>query len=484
MTVLLTGCPHNEYLVELTPRGHVIERKLVFYRQDGTDTNGSPNYQVFPNDELLSIGKFYPPGGLSRNGERRAAVGQFRGALPGDVGGAGSYLNLSNSLGSAAVYTERFRGDDDFTRRMEQRAKAADQLTDLIIGWSERELGKERKYRQLRRFLDHEFRRDLKNLSFYTWMLQAAINARQNDPKEFAWRFGQYLTERGYLKVEDSPDLFRSATENDTKRLLNFVQKLVAAKMGIPAAGPMPRGLMMLADPDAAWKSWEEYLRTTPVYRSRLQRWQKEKLLWRMRVAQQDVADFMSSRTNSSPRTASPTKPDPSEVAAELTLELVQLQLISPGTPDHLVVRLRLSSAPTHTNGKWDEGAKSVIWESDLEQRTNGVSLPAFCYASWSESNEPFQKEHFGKVVLQGEELLKYCLWRGSLDRKQAEEWEAFLTDFKPTLEAINRLESFRFSSEGRKPEIGETHASLADLPRELIKAGLGNVPALSESRK
>src|SRR5947209_20434698 len=99
--------------------------------------------------------------------------------MPGDVGGGGSYLNLSNRLGNAAVYAERFRGDDDLTARMEKRSKAADQLTDLIIGWSERELGHEQNYRRLRHFLDSDFRRDLKNLSFYVWMLQVRSEERR-----------------------------------------------------------------------------------------------------------------------------------------------------------------------------------------------------------------------------------------------------------------------------------------------------------------
>src|SRR3989442_15157566 len=61
MGLLVTGCPRNQYIVELTPRGKVVERKLTFYREDGTDTNGVPHYQRFPQDELAAIRKLYPP---------------------------------------------------------------------------------------------------------------------------------------------------------------------------------------------------------------------------------------------------------------------------------------------------------------------------------------------------------------------------------------------------------------------------------------
>jgi len=37
----------------------------------------------------------------------------------------------------------------------------------LIIGWSRMELGRERNYERLRRFLDKDFRNDVKNLSLY-----------------------------------------------------------------------------------------------------------------------------------------------------------------------------------------------------------------------------------------------------------------------------------------------------------------------------
>src|SRR5262252_1544734 len=86
--LLVTGCPHNEYIVELRPRGHLMERKLVFYCEDGKDTNGLPNYETFPRDELATIARLYPPGAIMRQGERRTAVGEFGGTMPSDIGGA------------------------------------------------------------------------------------------------------------------------------------------------------------------------------------------------------------------------------------------------------------------------------------------------------------------------------------------------------------------------------------------------------------
>src|SRR5258708_3735656 len=104
LTALVTGCPHNDYTLELTPRGHVLERTLAFYRADGTDSNGVPKYEGFPSNELAAISALYPSGGVTQKGERHFAIGQFSGAMPGDVGGAGAYTNYTTSLGSAGFY--------------------------------------------------------------------------------------------------------------------------------------------------------------------------------------------------------------------------------------------------------------------------------------------------------------------------------------------------------------------------------------------
>src|SRR5271156_3630855 len=119
--LLLTGCPHNQYIVELTPRGPAIERTLIFYREDGVGSNGVPNYSSFPADELSAITAAYHWNGIERDGDSWTATREFTTALPDDVGGAGSYASLSNTLGCAAFYMERFRGGDDFAGPMSRR---------------------------------------------------------------------------------------------------------------------------------------------------------------------------------------------------------------------------------------------------------------------------------------------------------------------------------------------------------------------------
>ena len=142
LCVLVTGCPHNDYTIELKPKGAVIERTLTFYRADG----GSTNAPDFPSNQLAAITRLYPAGALKPNQQRYVVTGEFAGALPNDVGGAGAYTNFTTSLGATAFYAERFRGDDDLAAKTARQFRAADQLTDLVIGWTRTEFGRGRDY--------------------------------------------------------------------------------------------------------------------------------------------------------------------------------------------------------------------------------------------------------------------------------------------------------------------------------------------------
>src|SRR5579872_1986054 len=107
--ILFAGCDKsNEYELELTPQGNVLERKLVF-----SSTN-----------DLANISAVYPPGGTTQNGQGYLAKGMFGNTMPKDIGGAGSYTNLATTMGSAAFYLERFRGNDDLVTHAGDRLKA------------------------------------------------------------------------------------------------------------------------------------------------------------------------------------------------------------------------------------------------------------------------------------------------------------------------------------------------------------------------
>ncbi|MGD1087418.1 MAG: hypothetical protein ABR955_01650 [Verrucomicrobiota bacterium] len=451
MALVVTGCPHNEYIVQLKPRGNAIERTLVFYCEDGVNTNtGIPNYESFGTNELAAIAALYPAHGLTNDGMRYFAHGVFTNELPDDVGGAGAYTNLTTSLGEAGFYVERFRGNDDLAGMTERRFKAADQLADQLVGWSRMELGREPGYDKLHRFLDVDFRCDLKNLGEYWWEGQLVSGYKTNADEEFDVRYGQYLFERGYFTLGEIPGLVRDVSGGDTQALLRRIQRLVARKMGVPETEPVPASLAFLADETMMEKSFDKYLAGTDAYRAKLKQWKKDRKL------KPDLK-----------------KPQPADLGDDASNNLIELYSFD--QTDHLVVRLSLPSSPLHSNGRWDEALKQVVWDTAIADRTTTNHLPFSCYVSWARADKRFQSEHLGRVALTGDELTQYCLWRSSLDMQRGGEWDAFLSSLQPGTGLLERLDAFRFPGE---PAQVETNAQQkipgpSVYPRELLKSAL-----------
>ena len=414
---LLTGCPHNDYTVELKPSANGLERALTFYRVDGADSNGVPNYLEFSTNELAAIARIYPPGAVKPDGKRFVAKGEFAGPMPKDVGGAGSYVNLATSLGGMEFYLERFRGADNLAARTAKQYAAADQITDLVIGWAKLEFGGERGWKQFRRFLDVDFRDDLKNAGQYFEQNAAVALYATNASGEFAARFCQYLLERGYIKRSEAPELTSIFVgENAHSTLLRLVRQCVASKMNISDGEPAPKSFAVLASVAALEKSWTNYLARTDLYRAQIKDWEK--------------------KTKTDPKLE---RPKPEDAINGLIAGLLGASGID-GETDHLTVKLALDRAPDRSNGKWRDG--QVIWEADLDPNR---ALPVLCFASWSRPDEKFQISHFGKVLLDGDELAQYCSWQHGLDRKTVAAWEAFLARVQPGEELKAELQAFSF---------------------------------------
>ena len=447
VALVLTGCPNNEYVVELKPQGNLIERKLIFYRQDGVNSNGVPNYETFDTNELAAITTLYPPGTLVNQEDRHEVVGMFANELPNDVGGAGYYTNLSTSLGDTSFYAERFRGNDDPAALSERRAKAAERLAEITIGWTKAELGNEPGYDQLRQFLDSNLRRDLENVGAYWWYQQFAPVITNCGNIDFVIRIGQYLLKRGYVTIGDIPTLLKDQDSDESRPLSFWIRRFVARKLAIPENTP---SLEFLSNDDQMEKSLGQYVAGTDLYRARLKQWEaKEK---------------------TQPEDKPPSAQD---FLTEQYEDLLNLDMF--GQRDHLVVRLALPTAPNFTSGKWDQAAGKVVWDTELVDRTNTTQFPVSCYASWSQATEHFQAEHLGKVALAGDDLMGYCLWRSALTPNRGGEWDRFVAGLTPGGDLAKKVDAFRFSDEpaahATKAESKVTSPSA--YPRDLIKKAL-----------
>ena len=220
--------------------------------------------------------------------------------------------------------------------------------------------------------------------------------------------------------------------------------------MGVPETAPVPAALAFLGDEAALGQSFSNFAAGTDLYRAKLKQWEEDKKL--------------------KPDTQ---QPAPSEVVGDAFAELIEpgFDLFGP-TPDHLAVRLALPSPPIHSNGRWDEESKQVVWEADIEDRTNAAHLPFSCYASWAQADEAYQITHFGKVVLTGEDLTRYCLWRHGQNAREGGEWDAFIASLQGGDQWVEELNAFRFSDEDREGETNDQKqaSSPSKYARELLK--------------
>ena len=466
--VLSCGCDHNEYKIEMAPKGHEIQRKLTASRLDRESHDGktTTNYKEFPKKELEAFAALYEKQVPSGSSDIHVFQGTFKGSLPSDVGGAGSYMRVDTSMGSASTYVETFRGSDDAAAHLDARAKAANRLSDLLIGWLDKELAGMKDLPTLRRFLDKEARQDLRNLGVYLWLISNA--PRTNAPADgageaeqaLAARAFQYLLVRNYLTEADLPILMRMFKGAGQKeQIAAALDRLLTRKVGITDQQTRQAMLAMVKNPEAAGKSLEACLRDTPEFKEKLNQWQAAR--------KQDP---------------SLEEPKAISVLEALAQEALRFEL-DPAADDRVEVTLALPGPPIQTNGKWDQDARAVAWKGQITPRDQPQQrLPLLCCAVWGQSDDKFQKEHFGKVVLAGWDLVQYCLWRGSLSPQESKEWDAFVANLKPGAKLDEQLQAFRFLAEpippatqpGQPPQRGPSYA---DAVTAIIRRSLEEGP-------
>ncbi|MEE9602390.1 MAG: hypothetical protein V3V75_03730, partial [Thermoguttaceae bacterium] len=212
--VALGGCESTHYEIEITPDGKNFERKLTCWRE--TRENDKTRLEQLPKEELERIGKLYDRKDAPDDAAKQTFVGRFGDTTPADVGGAGEYTHFTSPLGTVSSYVERFRGNDDLDSQLAKRRAAADQFVDLLLGWLEREVGNRDGFGRLKKFVDEDFRRDLKNLGIYLWTGGAAnVTGTKDALARFGTRMGQYLCERNYFKPKDVPALARVFADDD-----------------------------------------------------------------------------------------------------------------------------------------------------------------------------------------------------------------------------------------------------------------------------
>lgn len=425
------SCDHNEYVIEMTPRGEVLERTLTVRRI-------SDKPQDFPAGELEAISKLYPKKLPSVDPNRHGFVGEFKGRTPTDVGGAGTYACYATSMGSTFAYVERFRGNDDFAGALEARLKAVDRFIGLLTGWAQKEFGKSPDFPKLKRVLDEDLRKDLKNAAAHLFLASFAERSTVGRPdaqaartlqEELAARFAQRIVEREYLDPDALPTLFREAQGwGSGSTIVGILGTALVRKARVADKGILDRLDELVRKPDEFEKSMSAYLREAdPNFRRRMEEWEERK--------KQDPAATQPSHDIFAPLWGTAFDFDLGGVA-----------------DDGLKVSLVTGARPSETNGQWDPTTGKVSWSRMLPGRDANSTVPTICYAVWANPDEKFQKDRFVKVILEGEELMKYCIWRKGLTPKEGQEWEAMLKTLRPDEASIAKVSAFRFSHEPPRP--------------------------------
>lgn len=425
LLLIVTGCEEYEYRFEMEPCDQGIERKLTCPRN-------------LPAEKKASIAKLY-----EKQIDPNTFWGRFDTNLPNDVGGAGFYSTFSTSMGRAALYSERFGGDDNLSDTLEKVQMVADRSVDFLIGWLEHELGDDPNFAGLKALCDTNVRRDARNIAIYFWLGNILLEYNTAGLEDVAARMKHYVIERGYLSSEQMHSL--AATPGvGGDQILPLILKWVEDRMDYSSPQIAAERLEFLSDSKRAEESMQRYVHSTDYF---AKAWEAKK-------------------TRENDPNAKPPRID----AEELVMHDIDLDFDLISWSDKKVeVKLACKSEPFDTNGQWDQRANHVLWRNKIAGDTK---LPTFFYASWSEPDRAFQQERFGRVVLSDEDLAQYCTWRENLDEGKGGEWDSFVLSLHPGEDLEERLNTFRFSGDQEKGPDAKA-SDLARKPRELILAGL-----------
>lgn len=456
LTALLTACgPRDHYLIELTPKGDAIERRLIGWHESGgkqelvaAPKNGpaarklqqeidSPNAEDLPESAVAHLAKVYGNHRIEEG--HHVFSGTYRNTLPDDLGNTGRYLHLRSSLGTSSTYFERIRGNDDQWALLSQGSQGIDAFTRHMANWVTMEFGDEPGIDRLVKFIRKDFKQDLHNIALYLWQASHsdATSAETDNPADDAtwnkggerrllslgFRIALYLIDRDYFDIDDLPRLL-CAIDDDPKAQWALLRDFLARKLDTSPEGLPARLLSLFEDPESFSQSFERYLASTDDYRRLVEEWEQARL--------------------EDPELKKPAPSAVIESTAESMFAFEFFNFFSGG--DAIELRLALPEKPFLTNGRWEDG--HIKWSDIRAREAGGHEVPMLCHASWAVPDRKAQSKRFGKVILEGSTLAEYCLALQPLDQADRADWEEFLATVTPKNDPEEQLRRFRESSD------------------------------------
>ncbi|MCA9078078.1 MAG: hypothetical protein KDA93_23815 [Planctomycetaceae bacterium] len=407
-----TGCPKTSYDVEMSTRHGKVERKIVV--SDERQPQGVDDAAKQATIEELLLSEAYGTPVERDNNRLLIAGGTFTSQLPNDIGGSGMVHVYRSSLGTLHVYLERFRGSDDLASQVDEITRASNELVDHAHEWVGRECKDPQIAARIHDYLESNGKQDLRNLGLFVWGIQVASSnlTQENLFDDMLSRVMQYALERNYVELDDVPDLMRlDQLDNDASGLA-IVRRFSARYLAINV---------------------DDIEQVFPAMKSRP-------------TFESSIREVISD-----------------EQFASLFHSVFRLRIFG---NDDITVRFSLPQEPLWTNGKWVDEEKRLEWKGSIPPREDaklGV-LPTQCFAVWCEPDVDFQQAHFGRVIVDGEELAEYVLWEAALTDNESQEWNTFTETLTPEDDLSESVGEFAFSTTPEMPQV-----QLMDTPRRVL---------------
>ncbi|MGB5627879.1 MAG: hypothetical protein WBM57_00810, partial [Woeseiaceae bacterium] len=480
VAVSITACRTTEYEIELQPDGGTMQRKVSMWARIVED--GVEAYGEFDEDELRYISQIYGLEMPVNLVQRHEFEGRFQARLPSDVTDGGWYLHQASLMGSVNSYVEHVGGGEKISWSLETRRTSLNRLVDVWLGWLDFEFGEDERYPPFREFVDFVIRDDLWNVALYLWSFDTflLVGEEVSDEKElqisadFLVRVGVYLAERSYFDPEKVPEIVRrvlvSPEEEQGDVLLSFAMRGLATKLGTAPDEPLPWPMQAIIDDlDSYARSLERFVSDSDTIRELAETWEQE-FLDSLSPSERAELEAFEQQAAEALREAGPEDVIVEEefvtadgrrknsvdldLSASVLSQLfenafgVDLDFFSSRSSRVLRVVLHLPQKPVVTNGTWEEDG-TVRWRNSISSGGDlGDRLPDVFHAFWVQPAVEFQAKHFGKLVLNDEELLEHVGWYMALSPELAQEWNDFVTELEPGPELIETLQSFCFSPE------------------------------------
>jgi hypothetical protein len=404
------GCPERKFniVMQRAPDGGV-QRELTVWTADSGKISG-------PREDVLAAAGAAYGGAVTHPDGKHRFSGTFTEGLPADLvhdglANHGLFVASKSRLGSVFAYVERMPGRTDLVELVTIGEKAADTIARALAAWARKQpelQSHPEKLERLVTFLEVELRRDLLNVLLMGWQAMTRANAleevKTDDAalEEYFWqtevgRIASFLIERGYLR----PSEIACLTDEFEPVIRRGVIRKAAQAMGYGPDEPPPAVLARLSDSTALEAAGDEGLAAIGVSEEEFD------------------------------------------------------QLLSPAIPAIFGTRTsgdvtwRGISRPLQTNGAWNDETGELTWEARARQ---GCETPQLLLAVWAEPDKAYQREHLGRVVLDGESLYEYAGWRAALTSKQQAEWDAFVESLRPGPGLPERIEQFRLAARPSPP--------------------------------